>query len=455
MEELDEKVKELLTKKTLALFLRPRGQGKTFFLKKLERYFTQERKIPVVYLSFGDRRYTYPSDLDCVVQSALKTLEIVYCIGKDENCEERDKNISEGERFARCITAIKEKTGKKCAILIDDYDFPLLDDNADENAKLHFESVLASLYGALQTHREYIETAFITGSFRQKSILQYAKADDVSENEELSACFGLKESAIADFARGDETKAKKLIDWYGGYEHNNCNAYSVISALNTDIIRHYTLAENEVQKAIENILLSSFDFSLLLQQNGVECSEEGFFLYDNCSISPLPYLYQAGIVTKIKNIEQFCAENTYFLSFPNKEMRDVFFTECARRLLSIKTHDIKMWAIDALRDIENDELRAFFTKVNGALKNICAKQLRDALTTIFGLFSIYTNSYFCNGYFSVETPTYLHIFAFDLVSMQNAADRIYVNTFASGNKKVKKTGVLINSEKGVISYRTM
>ena len=114
-----------------------------------------------------------------------------------------------------------------------------------------------------------------------------------------------------------------------------------------------------------------------------------------------------------------------------------------------------MWTIDALRALEADDLRLFFTKINIALKNIMPKKLRDAIMTIFGLFSIYTDSFFHDGYFSLATPSYLHLIAFDLSSMQNAAERIYLHTIPAGKRKVRKTGVLISAEKGVISYRTI
>ena len=442
----------IFSEKKIVLFLRPDGMGKTTFLKKIEKYFVEERKIPVLHLSFGERRYTYDFDIDCVVQSALTAYEAIYRIEKSESTEK----LSEGERFARCIIGAKERTGKNCAILIDDYDFPLLDDSADDTAKAHFESVLSSLYGAINTHKSYIETAFITGSSYQNVLLKYAKPNDFTENSELSASFGLKEDDILQLTNGEREKAKKLIEWYGGYSFGNdeknriCNAYSLFSALNTGIIRAYNLGTKRIEKGIENILLSSFDFSLLLHKNGIECSEEAFFSYDNRSISPLPYLYQAGFLAKTKNNTQF---NTFSLFFPNKEVRDIFFTECSRRLTAIPTHDIKMWTIKALRALEADDLREFFTQVNMALKN--TSRLRDALTTIFGLFSIYTDSYFYDGYFSVETQSYLHLIAFDLVSMENAADRLYSTTIASWIKKVKKTGALINAQNGVISYRTM
>ena len=432
------------------LLLRPDGFGKSYFLHKLEHFFVQ-KKIPVLALHLGERRYETELDLDCVIQAAFQTWERIFHI------PHLSENLSEGERLARCMLAAEQSTGKKCAILIDDYDFPLLSEN--DNSLLHYENALSSLYGALSTHSDHFQFALLLGATRQEKLLKFAKPRDISFDSDFSGATGFFETDVKKLLEKKEhtdLSLPQLTHWYGGYHFGGNEsvfcAKSIISALENDSVGIYFPAKLFVERAVEKVILSHFDFSVLLQRFGIEATDEVFFDFDLKKSAPLSFLFQFGFLTKQIFDKQF---GTNRLCFPNRETRAAFFAETARRLTSLPASESRMWAIDAIRFLENDDLRTFFASANTALRAVTPKSLKSALTTLFGLISIYTDCIFEDGFFIIETPSFLHIIAFDLVSMQNAFERLYHRTFQAGKKLVRKTGVLLSADSGIISWRTL
>lgn len=435
------------------LFLRPDGFGKSHLVSELATHFSQE-KMPVLALHFGERRYESESDLDCVVQAAFSAWESVWHI------ERPVFPMSEGERFARCILGAKATTGKNPAILIDDYDFPMLSDGADFSSRSHFESVLSSLYGALSTHSAHVGFALLTGVTRQERLLKFAKPRDVSEDSDFSVAAGFSAGDVCALLAQKTDCAldiQALSEWYGGYNFAGkteiFNAGSVIRALEAGNCISYFPAEECAKKALERVQLANFDFSVLLKRSGLEATAEAFFDFNAENPSPIVFLVQTGFLTKKAFDKDF---GTFSLFFPNRETRAVFFVEAARRFTAIVTTDAKIWAVDALRALEKDDLRTFFSLVNQALYSVGKKRLRDALTALFGLMSVFSPCFFeDDGYFTLATPSFLHTFAFDLDSIENAFERLYKKTMRAGEKSVRKTGVLLSAESGVVGWRTM
>ena len=452
MQISNEKIKEIATSTEPILFLRPEGFGKSHFFCALERYFAS-LNTPVFSISFGSRRYKTKSDLDSVVLASLLAWESVWHVQKS------DDDVSVGERFCRIIKKAESESGKKVAILVDDYDFPIVEDEADSETRSYYESTLSSLFGALKIKRQSIEFSLLLGISRQENILRFAEVKDKSYDIAFSSVAGFfaeDVDALLQQKSACGLSEKEMRDWYGGYyfgsDKESFCAKSVFRALETLSASAYCPSAKMAEKAAEKARLSLFDISLLLQKNGFEVTDEAFFSLKADETSPIPTMLSAGFLEKKARDKAF---GTFSLYFPNRASRAVFFAETARRFTAIPSLQTRIWAIDAIRALEKDDLRTFFIAINSALHGVIASNLRDALTTLFGLLSVCTQCFFEDGYFTVETQSFLHVFAFDLKSMQNAFERLYTKTFAAGKKIVKKTGVLIGAESGVSGYRTM
>ena len=122
---------------------RPRRFGKSLLVSMMEYYFNGERELfkglaieqleqewktyPVLHLDLNAAKYTTPEALTSILESQLSRWEEIYGASPTE------KVVS--ERFKGVIQRAYEKTGQKVAILVDEYDKPLLQAFDNEELK--------------------------------------------------------------------------------------------------------------------------------------------------------------------------------------------------------------------------------------------------------------------------------------------------------------------------------
>ena len=116
---------------------RPRRFGKSLFLSTLKAYWEGKRELfeglaiaelekdnekafepyPVFYFDFNGQNYQDRA-LEDVLDGILSEWEELY------GCE---KNGALSDRFKRLMRSAEEKTGKKCVVLVEEYDKSLLE----------------------------------------------------------------------------------------------------------------------------------------------------------------------------------------------------------------------------------------------------------------------------------------------------------------------------------------
>ena len=199
------------------------------------------------------------------------------------------------------MRSAREKTGKKCVVLVDEYDKPLLDVLGNDPLEEHNKAVFKGFFGTLKSYDEYLRFVFITGvtKFSKVSIFSdMNQLQDISMFEEYSGICGMTEAEIRDnfqpelqsvAARqqiSEEKCLQELGRMYDGYHFfPGCpGIYNPFSVLNA-------LSKRE---------LSNFWFS----------TGTPTFL--------VPLLYQTGYLT-ITGYDR--EEQLYILGFPNEEVK--------------------------------------------------------------------------------------------------------------------------------------
>src|SRR5215510_6347633 len=115
-------------------FSRPRRFGKSLLLSTFQAYFEGRKdlfeglaiseleknweKYPVLYLDLNAETYNSVASLEGILSDYLNQWETIYGKNGEEHTLSR--------RFAGVIRRAYEKTGKKVAVLIDEYDKPML-----------------------------------------------------------------------------------------------------------------------------------------------------------------------------------------------------------------------------------------------------------------------------------------------------------------------------------------
>ncbi len=165
---------------TFVFMNRPRRFGKSLLTSTLDSYFRGDKelfkglkimelekewtKYPVIHLDLSIAKgKSSAQELQRSLILLLKRL-VVY----EDNLEE----VTPGEKLDGMIRRLHEKTGKQVAVIIDEYDAPLLDVLHDQATLDAMRKVMQEFYVPLKANEQYIKFCFITGitKFSQLSI---------------------------------------------------------------------------------------------------------------------------------------------------------------------------------------------------------------------------------------------------------------------------------------------
>ncbi len=383
---------DLLRRSKGAFFLsRPRRFGKSLLFSTLGEILEGNRELfeglwigqsdysweshPVIRLDFGQ----YP------VQSAEELKDTLRWLLR--STAEKNAVFLEGNFIPILFTQLVRqlsKTQGKVAILIDEYDKPLVDniDNIEEARKI--QTVLKNFYTVIKSLDAYLHLVFLTGISKFTRVGVFSGLNnlrDLSLEPKFSSLLGITEAEIerdlaqhvAHFANAREQTVEEvrvaLRYWYNGFcFSNNCervyNPFSLFSALTTYQIAPYwfetgtptflikLLKRQSIAPVdLENPLVSSFAFST----------------YDIESLDLLPILYQAGYLTIKGYNAQF---RRYQLGSPNHEVGQAFNTYLLKALTPLSLPETDNALVDLTQALLGDDLEAFFEILNRFLAEI-------------------------------------------------------------------------------------
>ena len=325
---------------------RPRRFGKSLLLSTLKAYFEGKKELfeglaiadlekdwteyPVIHLDLNAKPFTKVQDLHDLLHDQLTVYEREY------NSEAVDKS-SEG-RFRHLIRSIKEKTGKKVVVLIDEYDKPILQAIGNEELQDQFRNTLKAFYGVLKSADADLRFTMLTGvtKFGKVSVFSdlnnlkdismsphYAEVCGITEKE-LHANFDEVIVELADANNQTKEQAyEKLRRMYDGYHfcENSVgmyNPFSVLLTLSDNRYDDYWFATGTPTYLVELLKKSDFDLQAL---SNYETSESALSSIHRADINPIPVLFQSGYLTIKGYDEEF---GVYKLDYPNEEVRQGF-----------------------------------------------------------------------------------------------------------------------------------
>lgn len=322
---------------------RPRRFGKSLFLSTLQAYFEGKRELfaglalndfndlewtprPVIKLQLNALDPKSEEDLMQMIGNQLAIYESIY--GK---LTDTDRPAT---RFHNLLMQAFLKTGLQAAVLIDEYDAPLLATLHKPELNESYRETLKSVFSVLKTADEYIRFAFVTGvsRFSQTSLFSGANnLKDISLTDKYGAICGITEKELKrDFMPGIITFAKEqelteeeamqvLKDNYDGYHFSKkCpdiyNPFSVLGALDERHISDYWFKSGTPSYLIEIIKRDDF---YLPDLDCISSLESDLSTKESYLNSPVALLFETGYVT-IKGYDK--ESQMYTLGLPNKEV---------------------------------------------------------------------------------------------------------------------------------------
>ena len=327
---------------------RPRRFGKSLLVSTMEAYFQGQRELfkglaiesmekeweeyPVLHLDLSGVAYDKKDVLVKVLNQKLSDWETQYGIQTSSNVP--------GLRFQRVIDAAYSQTGRQVAILIDEYDKPIIDNLDNSELQEYYRKTLQGFYGVMKAMDRCIRFGFLTGvtkigklsvfsglnNLRDISMLpQYADICGISEAD-LHRYFGESIGELA--AAGGMTEEQcyaRLAEMYDGYHfcEDSDGMYNPFSLLNTfasDKFREYWFETGTPTFLVKLLKQTDYDITRL-SENDVEIDSDMIAGVNDYINDPIPVLYQSGYLT-IKGFDRMFG--IYSLGFPNMEVKKAF-----------------------------------------------------------------------------------------------------------------------------------
>ena len=224
-------IKRLLKEGTHYFLSRPRRFGKSLFLDTLKEFFEGSQELfeglyihdrhdwskrhPVVRLSFGGGTFKDPDLLEANVMEQLADAERRMGVVPEY--------LTAAGRFAFLLEALRRQTGRRVAVLVDEYDKPILDALVDmpEVARAN-RDFLRGLYGVIKDSDAHVRFAFLTGISKFSKVNLFSQLNnltDITLEPVYSSICGYTEGDL-DTVFGPELAGldrERVREWYNGY----------------------------------------------------------------------------------------------------------------------------------------------------------------------------------------------------------------------------------------------
>ncbi len=323
---------------------RPRRFGKSLLTSTLESFFRGEKNLfkglkmealekeweqyPVLHIDLSIiKGQQNAKELRDRLMLLLKQFADQY--GSDA------EEFSPGARLDGIIRRAYNQTGKQVAVIVDEYDAPLLDVIHDSSLLEDIRTVMQEFYQPLKANERYIKFCFLTGITRLSQLNIFSTLNNLTNvsllpkfaaicgitSEELRSQLSedIHQLAMA-YECSDEEVAARLQMRYDGYHFSEVspdiyNPYSLLSAFANQKISNYWFETGTPTFLIRLIRHFRFDIT---DMDGIEATDYSINRPTEAMTTMVPLLYQTGYLT-IKDYDR--EAEIYTLSIPNQEVR--------------------------------------------------------------------------------------------------------------------------------------
>ena len=425
---------------------RPRRFGKSLLISTLEAYFQGKKELfkglaidtlekewtarPVLHIDLNARQYENADSLRQELNKHLELWETAY------NSPYGDRALE--ERFYHVIRLAHEQTGHRVAILVDEYDKPLLQAIGNKPLQEEYRNILKPFYGVLKTMDGHIRFAMLTGVTKFGKVSVFSDLNnlkDISMLPQYASLCGLTEREIHRYMEeGIQNLAatqhltydgtcRKLKVLYDGYHFSPgsegiYNPFSILRTMDSGIFGSYWF-----ETGTPTYLVT------LLKQGKCDLSEMASAVTDVETLDsiygddePIPVIYQSGYLTIKGYNPRF---ESYTLGFPNNV--DAFLTR----------------------------LQSFMADTPYELIREQELHYQNVLFIVSKLLGFYVQAEYRTSQGRIDlllqTDKYVYIMEFKLEgpaedALKQIEDRNYAAPFASDSRKVLKVGINFSAQ---------
>ena len=314
---------------------RPRRFGKSLFLDTLKEFFEGSEELfaglyiherhdwterhPVVRLSFGGGNFKEPGYLDTNVMAQLDGIEVAAGVSP--------RYATAPERFGYLIRSLHEQTGQRVAVLVDEYDKPILDALVEKpEVACANRDYLRGLYGVIKDSDAHVRFTFLTGISKFSKVSLFSQLNNLTDltlDPVYSSICGYTERDLEtvfapELAGLDRERVR---EWYNGYswlgDEKVYNPYDVLL-----LLRRRKFAAHWFETGTPAFLVDTL-FERRVSTVSLDqtvSTEELLSTFDVEKIGTEALLFQTGYLT-ITGEEELGGEALYRLGYPNREVR--------------------------------------------------------------------------------------------------------------------------------------
>lgn len=484
---------------------RPRRFGKSLLISTLEAYYSGKKELfkglkidalekdwyshPVFHLDFNGQDFTKPDTLEKTILRFVTDYEAIY--GSDP----RDLTI--GDRFSLVLKKAYAKTGRRCVVLVDEYDKPLLDVMASDvrvpreggepvSLEEYNRNILKGFYSTFKAADASLQFVLLTGvtKFSQVSVFSgFNQPADISMNPKFDALCGITEKEMLDtfqepismlaehYKLSYDGMVEFLRKQYDGYHFSDAmlgvyNPFSLLNAFYCNRVKDYWFQSGTPAYLVHLLNKSNENLDEL---TGKYYSADQFIDYKANDEQPLPMIYQSGYLT-IKGYDM--DTDSFLLDFPNDEVKRGFVQVVANNYL--ETGDKASSAIkNFVKCLKQGDLESFRTLLTSFFASIPYSMRRKEgerekeryfhytfylIIRLLSTYMVCTEKQQSQGRVDcvIETDKCVYIFEFKLDGSADEAvaqieDKGYAAEYSADKRQLYKIGVNFSSATGTIS----
>jgi hypothetical protein len=353
---------EIVRRRRPYFLSRPRRFGKTLLVSTLESILLGRKELfeglwihgsdydwtpyPVIWLDMNLATGEDAEETQILLSSMLMDLAYLQDV--------KLKKTIPAAMLASLITVLFKRTGRKVAILIDEYDTPIINKITEPSRANLIREKLKNFYGTLKAKIKMIGHIFITGvsRFTKTSIfsgLNHLK--DITLDPKYATICGLTEKDLDDLLceRQEDPPCKRegillhdllertnisqgstladmrqlIFDWYDGYSWDGktkvFNPWSLLNFLSVAAFDSYWFDSGTPDFITQLSSKGQVDFSVIKNLPSMTKSQNA--INDIAKLDPSVLMFQTGYLTIKEKLPTYGSGETYSLIFPNLEVK--------------------------------------------------------------------------------------------------------------------------------------
>ena len=361
---------------------RPRRFGKSLFLDTLNELFEGDEPLfeglaihehwdwsvrrPVVRLDFGSGRF---GDSDALREDVMAQLDAI-----ERRTEVASAYDAAHARFRRLLQVLHERTGQRVAVLVDEYDKPILDALGTPEVARANRDFLHGLYSTIKSGDAHVEFTLLTGVSKFSKVSLFSGLNnlkDITLDPRYSAVCGYTDADL-DAVFAPELPGldrDEIRDWYNGYnwlgEERVYNPFDILLLFDRREFEAWWFETGTPTFLIDMLASRRIDSPKL---DDMLSQRDLLSTFDVDDIATEALLFQTGYLT-IRGEERRGGKKYYRLGYPNREVRQSLNEHLLRHLLGrppgLAEHTARLYDLLLANDFAGLELlfRALFASI--------------------------------------------------------------------------------------------